>query len=124
MKPTKRLGWSIACSVAVLLMCLTTPSQAYDMGSKAMRGAAGMAFCFLEIPGNMVEVSNNEGVLVGLTKGFFKGLVMMPYRGMVGVYELFTFPFEIQPGYEPAMAPEYPWGYFGCGDKAPAAAKK
>ena len=123
MKAAKKLAWSIVCGAAVLAMCAATPAQGGDMGGKALRGAAGMIFCFLEMPGNMVDVSKKEGVGAGLTKGFVKGLVLMPFRGMVGVYELFTFPFEIQPGYEPVMEPEYPWGYFGGGDK-PAAPKK
>ena len=124
MKPAKKLGWSIACGVAFLTMVMATPSQAYDMGDKACRGAAAMVFFLLELPGNMVEVSNKEGVLMGLTKGFAKGFVMMPLRGLVGVYEFFTFPFDIQPGYEPVIAPEYPWGYFCGEDKAPASDTK
>jgi putative exosortase-associated protein (TIGR04073 family) len=124
MKPVKKIGWSVVCSIAVLTMAMSTPAQAYDMGDKALRGISGMVFFFLELPGNMVEVSNKEGVGMGLTKGFAQGFVKMPFRGMVGVYEFFTFPFDIQPGYEPVMEPEYPWGYFcGC-DKAPAAPKK
>ena len=124
MKASRKLGWSIVCSIAVLTMSMATPAQAYDMGDKALRGASGMVFFFFELPGNMVDVSNQEGVLLGLTKGFVKGLVMMPFRGMAGVYELFTFPFDIQPGYEPVIDPEYPWGYFCGSDKAAVAPKK
>lgn len=124
MKPARTFGWSIVCGIAVLTMSMTSPSHAYDMGDKALRGAAGMVFFFLELPGNMVEVGNKEGALMGWTKGFAQGFVKMPFRGLVGVYELFTFPFDIKPGYEPVMEPEYPWGYFCASDKAPAAPKK
>lgn len=124
MKAAKKLTWSIVCSMAILAMGVTAPAQAHDMGDKALRGLAGMTCFVLELPGSMVDVSNKDGILSGLTVGFAKGLVMMPFRGMVGVYELFTFPFDIQPGYAPVLEPEYPWGYFGCCDKTPAAPKK
>jgi putative exosortase-associated protein (TIGR04073 family) len=124
MKAARKIGWSIVLGVAILSMSMATPAQAYNMGDKACRGIAGMVFFLLELPGNMVEVGNKEGFWMGLTKGFGKGFVNMPFRGMVGVYELFTFPFDIQAGYEPVMTPEYPWGYFCGGDKAPAGVKK
>lgn len=125
MKPAKTLGWSIVCGVALLIMAMATPSHAYDMGDKACRGAASMVFFFLELPGNMVDVGKKEGCLMGMTKGFAKGIVMLPFRGLIGVYEFFTFPFDIQPGYEPVLEPEYPWGYFGGDeDKVPASATK
>ncbi len=125
MKPAKIWGWSIICSVALLTMAVTTPAQAHDMCDKACRGMSSMVFFFLELPGNMADVGTKEGCLMGVTKGFAKGLVMMPFRGLIGVYEFFTFPFDIQPGYKPVLEPEYPWGYF-CGgdDKAPSSGAK
>jgi len=124
MKRTKALGWSIVCSAAVLIMTMATPSQAYDMGDKACRGVAGVALGLLELPGNMVDVSKKQNILLGLTAGFAKGVFMVPVRELVGVFELLTFPFELQKGYEPLIEPDYPWGYFCGGDKAPGSDKK
>ena len=117
MKRARIIGLGIACVVTILT--LATPAHAYTMGDKACRGAAGMFGFVLELPGNMVDLSNQKGVWPGAAEGFVKGIVMMPIRGMIGVYELFTFPFDIQKGYEPVMEPDYPWGYFSKKAAAP-----
>lgn len=119
MKRTRALGWSIACGAAVLIMVAATPSQAYDMGDKACRGAAGVALGFLELPGNMADISKKQNVFMGLTAGFAKGLFMIPVRELVGIFELLTFPCDLPREYKPVVDPDYPWGYFCGGDKAP-----
>jgi putative exosortase-associated protein (TIGR04073 family) len=123
MKSTRTFSWSIVLGVAVLAVCLAAPAQAYDMGNKACRGAAGLIAGFLELSGNMVETSNKQGVPMGLTAGFVKGVFMVPVREVIGIFELLTFPLEVKKGYEPLIDPEFPWDYFCGGEKAPAADK-
>ena len=40
------------------------------------------------------------------------GIVKVPARTLVGVYELLSCPFPLPAGYEPLLTPEYPWEYF------------
>ncbi len=118
MKSKKTVVWSAVLCVAVCAMTMATPAQAYDMGTKACQGLAGVTLGFLELPGNMVDVSNKEGVLLGCTEGFLKGLVMVPIRELVGAYQVLTFPFDIEKGYKPVLEPDYPWSYF-CAEDQP-----
>jgi hypothetical protein len=46
------------------------------------------------------------------------GLGMTLVRPVVGVYELITAPFPAPEGYRPILKPEYPWSYFGSGDRS------
>lgn len=119
MNSGKTVLGSVLLGVAVLTVTVATPVQADDMGSKACRGLAGLTLGVLELPGNMVDVSNKEGVLLGCSEGFLKGLVMVPLREIVGAYEILTFPFEIEKGYKAVLPPDYPWSYF-CAEE-PAA---
>lgn len=117
MNSRKTVLWSALLGVAVFAVTVAMPARADDMGTKACRGLAGVTLGFLELPGNMVDISNNKGVLLGCSEGFLKGLVMIPLREMVGTYEVLTFPFEIEKGYQPVLPPEYPWSYFGAADR-------
>jgi putative exosortase-associated protein (TIGR04073 family) len=119
MSSRKTVFWSALLGAVVLTVTLAAPAQAEDMGDKACRGLAGVTLGVLELPGNMVDISNKEGVLLGCTEGFLKGLVMIPLREIIGTYEVLTFPFEIEKGYKPVLPPEYPWSYF-CGKEQPA----
>ena len=120
MKSKKTVIWSVVLGAAVFAMTLATPVQAYDMGTKACQGLAGVTLGFLELPGNMVDISNKEGVLLGCSEGFLKGLVMVPLRELIGTYQVLTFPFEIEKGYKPVLEPDYPWNYFCAEDKPKA----
>ena len=57
----------------------------------------------LEIPFNILRVTEQEGDLAGLTKGVGLGVWRFLAREVVGVVEFVTFPF----GWEPIIVPEY-----------------
>ena len=117
MSSMKKAFCSGLLGVAVLAVTVATPAQAEDMGDKVCRGFSGLLLGVLELPGNMVDVSNKEGVLLGCSEGFLKGLVMVPLRELIGTYEVLTFPFEIEKGYKAVLPPDYPWSYFcSCGE--------
>jgi putative exosortase-associated protein (TIGR04073 family) len=84
----------------------------YDAPRKFGRGLAGMTCGFLELPGNVVETTEKQGIGYGLTIGVAKGLGMIVARELIGVYEFVTAPFPAPAGYKPILQPEYPWGYF------------
>lgn len=103
-----------ACALALALFAapLSASAAKYDAPRKFGRGLAGMTCGFLELPGNVVETTEKQGIGYGLTIGVAKGLGMIVARELIGVYEFLTAPFPAPPGYEPILSPEFPWGYF------------
>jgi putative exosortase-associated protein (TIGR04073 family) len=89
--------------------------EEYTASRKFGRGLAGMTLGFLEIPGNVVEESRNNGVLSGMTVGLAKGLGKCVTRELVGVYEFLTAPFAVPSDFTPVLEPEFPWQYFESG---------
>jgi putative exosortase-associated protein (TIGR04073 family) len=67
------------------------------------RGAGNILFGWMEIYKNMVRIGRDEGDIAGATKGVGLGLWRTSVRGVVGVFELVTFPF----GWSPVIEPEY-----------------
>ena len=112
----RKLILRLLTMVAVLVGILATPtlSQAFEhtAARKAGRGLAAMTTSFLEVPGNMVVESREHGQAMGMPLGFVLGLGKIVVRVLVGVYEFVSAPFEVPPGFEPIIEPEYPWSYF------------
>ncbi len=69
------------------------------------RGVCNILFGALEIPLNMLRVTDAEGDMAGISKGLAVGVWRFVIRELVGVVELVTFPF----GWEPIIRPEYLW---------------
>ena len=100
----------------IALASLLAPASAgaveYTAARKLGRGLAGMTCGFLEVPGNIVEVTRERGAGWGFTLGFVTGLGKIVVRELVGVYEFVTAPFEVPADYAPIIEPEFPWDYF------------
>lgn len=111
MNRTHRIA-AIALCLAVASLAAPASAAKHDAPRKFGRGLAGMTCGFLELPGNVVQTTEKEGIGYGLTIGVAKGLGMIVARELVGVYEFVTAPFPAPPGYEPILKPEFPWGYF------------
>ncbi len=84
----------------------------YTATRKLGRGVASVVYGMLEVPGNMLQEGRVNGPFYGATVGLILGTGKMVARIPVGVYEVLTAPFELPPGYEPILEPEYPWLYF------------
>lgn len=101
---------------ALLALAVLVPGGAgaveYTSARKVGRGLASMTTCFLEIPGNMVQMTRQRGYGWGLTLGFATGVGKLIPRVLVGVYEFVSAPFPLPAGYKPIIDPEFPWGYF------------
>ena len=110
-----KLTAMMALVVAVLLIPALASAGEYSAARKFGRGLAGIVTGFLEIPGNIVRESRENGVAQGATVGLAKGLGMFVARELVGVYEVLTAPFEAPAGFEPVVFPEFPWQYFESG---------
>jgi putative exosortase-associated protein (TIGR04073 family) len=115
----RKLVLTVLCSAAALLVSAWSPAA--DAGTrlhKAGRGLAAITTPFLEIPGNIKQTTERDGAPAGWTEGFAMGLGMTVIRPVVGVYELITAPFPAPSNYRPILHPEYPWSYFGSGDRS------
>lgn len=82
------------------------PSQIDAMGDKLLRGAANIAYGWLEIPKNMVNEVDRGGAIYA-PLGLGKGLAYMAGRLAVGVAELVSFPVPTAPLAQPPL----PWHY-------------
>jgi len=101
-----------AAALAAALLAPAAAQAGYDAPRKFGRGLAGMTCGFLELPGNVVQTTEKQGIGYGLTIGVAKGLGMIVARELIGVYEFVTAPFPAPAGYKPILQPEYPWDYF------------
>jgi riboflavin synthase len=75
---------------------------------KLGRGISNAFTCFMEVPDQMTNVGNTDGPVAGWTYGILKGVCMTVVRGVVGVYEVATFPIPLPKGYKPILTnPEF-----------------
>ena len=106
--------WRLLIPATALALLLTSagPAAAQTAQRKFLRGLASMTTAFLEVPGNMVEETNERGAAGGIPLGFAIGCGMIVPRVLVGVWEFISAPFPFPEGYKPILQPEFPWGYF------------
>lgn len=98
-------------SVLILaVLSISVPCFADGITRKLGRGLANMATGFLEVPDNIVRVSEKDGWLAGITFGTMKGLAWAIVRTAVGAYETVTFFAPVPSGYEPILEPEFLFG--------------
>ena len=89
--------------VLILIACVAflslgvSEAHAQTAVRKFGRGLAGMTCGFLEVPGNIVKETREQGA-VGVPIGLALGLGMLVARELVGVYEFVTAPFRHQLG--------------------------
>jgi putative exosortase-associated protein (TIGR04073 family) len=99
--------------VATFALVLTAPAaHAQTPAHKFGRGAANLTMGIMELPAEMISEGRARGPLWAMSLGFAKGVGGFVTRELVGVYEIVTFPAPVPRGYEPILAPEYPWELF------------
>ncbi|HYN37960.1 MAG TPA: exosortase system-associated protein, TIGR04073 family [Rhodospirillales bacterium] len=108
MRHLRRCVFAI-CVVAA--SSLIAEAHAPTAQEKLGRGLAAVACGFLEVPGNIVEQTEQRGA-IGVPIGLALGLGMFVARELVGLYEVLSSPFPAPAGYRPILEPEYPWDYF------------
>jgi putative exosortase-associated protein (TIGR04073 family) len=79
-----------------------------DFSNKVSQGFANTAFGFIEIPKNIVNISHESNIFVGISWGLLRGVAHGVTRTLVGAAELVTAPV---PTGEFA-APSYVWDRF------------
>lgn len=87
-----------------------SPQQSYGtkVQQKAARAIGNLGTAWLEIPKNMINVTNQSNVFYGIIGGLFKGLVHTAGRLGVAVADLATIPLPTKP----IAHPVYVWEDF------------
>jgi putative exosortase-associated protein (TIGR04073 family) len=104
--------WMIGGMLTAMALVLPGELAAQDAGAKLGRGAANTTLGILEIPGCVKDMTQRHGPWMGYTVGFLKGVVMVPVRTLVGVYEAVTFCIPAPAHYDRVLVPETPLHYF------------
>ena len=80
-------------------------SYGRKIGDKALRGLSNMFLCFIEVPKNIIIVSNESYFMWGITAGTLLGAINTLGRFSVGTLDLITFPLATKP----IVYPVHPW---------------
>ena len=78
------------------------------LSCKFTQGLFNTATGFIEIPKNVVNISHDQNIFVGLTWGLVRGVVQTVGRTVVGAAELITAPIPT----DNYISPPYPWDRF------------
>ena len=100
-----------ACVLSGALMTMpSAQAETYIQGfsNKVSQGLANIAFGFVEIPKNVINISNDQNIFVGMTWGILRGAGHTVGRTLVGVGELVTSPIPTKE----FAAPAYVWDRF------------
>ena len=97
----------LTCS---LMMATTAHAESYMTGfsNKLSQGLANMVFGFIEIPKNVINISHEQNIFVGLTWGVVRGVAHGVSRTLVGGAEFLTSPIPTADFTSPA----YVWDRF------------
>ncbi|MBS0588696.1 MAG: exosortase system-associated protein, TIGR04073 family [Proteobacteria bacterium] len=88
---------------------MTSPVKAESYFiDKLSQGAANIAFGFIEVPKNIINITNDQNILVGLTWGLIRGIIQGVSRTLVGGVEVITSPIPTNEFASPA----YVWDRF------------
>lgn len=96
--------------LAILIMAISTAPHAEEHGTyergvleKAGNGFANLTTGALEIPKNMINVTNESNLVYGVFGGMAKGMLNMAGRMGVGLVDLITAPIPTQPIVHPVL---------------------
>lgn len=103
----------IACVLSSALLSAVpayAEEQDYLSGftSKLSQGLLNTATGFIELPKNIINISYDENVFVGLTWGLVRGALHTASRTVVGIAELITSPIPT----DDYISPPYVWNRF------------
>ncbi|MBE0469288.1 MAG: exosortase system-associated protein, TIGR04073 family [Methyloprofundus sp.] len=107
MKFNKTILLALLASTFLSFSSLSIAEESYGkkIGDKALRGLTNFSLSFLEIPKNMIIVTNDTNVIYGLTGGIGLGVLNTLGRLSIGTLDLVTFPLPTKP----IAQPIHPW---------------
>lgn len=81
---------------------------------KLSRGAANIAFGWLEVPQTLAQINDREGNVAAFSYGLVRGVGRTLGRVFSGIYEVATFPFPTHRGsFRPVLKSNIPWIHGG-----------
>lgn len=97
----------LACA---LMLGSAAKAESYQSGltNKLSQGLANIAFGFIEIPKNVINISSHQNIFAGMTWGIVRGVTHGVSRTLVGGVELLTSPIPTNDFASPA----YVWDRF------------
>lgn len=102
---------NIVCVIAFFIFTLQAHAAYGDnLLTKLSRGLCNIVTCPMEIIEQSKKVKDASGSLAGMTYGLGKGVVMTCVRGVIGAYEVVTFPIPYPNSYGPILTD--PVSYF------------
>lgn len=111
--PKMRSAWIRLAAAVVVMMSVVgqaSPASCDDPIKKLGRGVANVVTCPFELTNQIHKSHDLDGPWAGLTVGPLKGFLMIAVRGVVGVYEIATFPIPLPENYRPILTePEFFW---------------
>ena len=67
------------------------------ISTKLGSGFSNIGLCFVELPKNIINTTNDTNLAFGLTGGLLKGVLHMVGRAMAGTVDTLTFPIPTVP---------------------------
>jgi putative exosortase-associated protein (TIGR04073 family) len=100
----------VLCSALLSTGSALADEQGYlsGVGSKFSQGLANTATGFIELPKNIINISHEQNVFVGLSWGVLRGVFETVSRTTVGAAELITSPIPTSD----FITPNYVWDRF------------
>ncbi|MDF1582102.1 MAG: exosortase system-associated protein, TIGR04073 family [Methyloprofundus sp.] len=110
MKFNKTILLALLASTFLSFSSLSIAEESYGekIGDKALRGLTNFSLSFLEIPKNMIIVTNDTNLIYGLTGGIGLGVLNTLGRLSIGTLDLITFPLPTKP----IVQPIHPWNNY------------
>lgn len=101
---------ALAALLAFSAQCRAENSDGYGASfpAKLGHGLANMTLGLIELPKNIINISDDSNILVGATWGALRGVLHGASRTLVGVADVLTSPFATAD----YLSPGYPWERF------------
>lgn len=115
MKSNKSILIALLACISLFFSSLSLAEEAKQVpygekiGLKTLRGLSNVSLSILEVPKNIINISNESNIIFGASAGLLLGTVNTFGRIAVGALDLITFPLATKP----IVQPIHPWqNYF------------
>jgi len=110
MKARKALLITLLASLFFSFSTTSLAEESYGakIGQKALRGLSNATLSIIEIPKNIIMISNERNIIFGVSGGLLLGCVNTVGRFSVGALDLITVPLATKP----IVQPIHPWNNY------------
>jgi len=110
MKVRKALLSTLLASLLLSFSATSLAEKSYGakIGQKALRGLSNATLSIIEIPKNVIMISNESNIIFGVSGGLLLGCANTVGRSFVGTLDLVTLPLATKP----IVQPIHPWNNY------------